>query len=158
MTAIYGPIFLGAPRKEKNKLEVKKSEGQLWTKIFGGPSNRTKSPPSMGQKKSLPSLFSLLSSLLSSFHLGFNFALFSALLFSLHFALVSFFFPFFFVFSPFLLFSLLSSLFPPFSFSSDHSHFAVKGIKLLGFLLKEHWNPIGIVFHGAQNSIRVMLK
>ena len=41
---------------------------------------------------------------------------------------------------------------PSFSFPFKHSHFAAKGIKLLGFLLNQHWNPIEIVFHGAQIS------
>ena len=149
MTAIYGPIVLGAPRKRNktNKLWVKNWKANCGPN-FSEAQVTGQNHPQVWAKKNRA-----LSSLLSSFHLGFNFALFSALLFSLHFALVSFFFPFFRFFSPFLLFSLLSSLFPRFYFSSDHSHFAVKGIKLLGFLLKEHWNPIEIVFHGAQNSI-----
>ena len=41
---------------------------------------------------------------------------------------------------------------PSFSFPFKHSHFAAKGIKLLGFLLNQHWSPFEIVFHGAQIS------
>ena len=57
----------------------------------------------------------------------------------------------------FLLLSLSSSVsshfsLPSFSFPFKHSHFAAKGIKLLGFLLNQHWNPIEIAFHGAQIS------
>ena len=108
----------------------------------------------MDQKMTLLPLFSLLFSFfsflcpLSLFCFIFSLFFFSSLLFTLCFWL----FPFI-----FLLLSLSSSAsshfsLPSFSFPFKHSHFAAKGIKLLGFLLNEHWSPIEIVFHGAQIS------
>ena len=131
--------------------------------MFWGPSKRDeKYFPTLGKnsqlwaKKWLSCLSSLFSLLFSLFSFLFPFFVlillsFSSLLFSsLYIVFLSLSFLF-------LLLSLSSSAsshfsLPSFSFPFKHSHFAAKSIKLLGFLLNQHWSPIEIVFHGAQIS------
>ena len=105
--------------------------------------NFTKTIPTMGQKMTLLPLFSLLFSFLSMFFLLF---FYSSLLFTLCVLSLSFLF---------LLLYLSSSASSHFSlpfFPFKHSHFAAKGIKLLGVLLNQHWSSIEVVLHGAQFS------
>ena len=133
LTGNYGPKCFEA------RVKGMKNNSQLWGKI-----------PTMGQKMTLLPLFSLLFSFsLFSFLFPF-FVLFFLLFSSLYIVFLSLSFLF-------LLLSLSSSAsshfsLPSFSFPFKHLHFAAKGIKLLGFLLNQHWSSIEIVFHGAQIS------
>ena len=125
LTGNYGPTCFEA-----------RAQGKVIPKIL-------RKNPNYGPKND--SLASLLSSLLFSFHFFLLF-FYSSLLFTLCVLSLSFLF---------LLLYLSSSASSHFSlpfFPFKHSHFAAKGIKLLGVLLNQHWSSIEVVLHGAQIS------